>query len=106
MKKTFQLTPADKKPERVLEAIKHEIRQYLKRERRKDLPESADYWDFDCQFGATPETATSSHLGNLMTQIDALASQGAPSFYLLLLAKPAVRQRTPQADLDAESEIV
>ena len=57
MKKTFQLRPEGKNPERVLEAIKHEIRKYLLRERRKPLPAGADYWDFDCRFGASLETA-------------------------------------------------
>ena len=33
MKKTFQLQVEGKHPERLLEAIKHDIRKYLKRER-------------------------------------------------------------------------
>ena len=33
MKKTFQLAQEGKKPDRLLEATKHEIRKYIKRER-------------------------------------------------------------------------
>ena len=111
MKKTFQLTQTGIKPERVLEAIKHEIRQYLKRERRKALPEGADYWDFDCQLGLSLEQATPTHLANVIAGVDELARQGAASFYLVLSAKPAVRQRTtpqagPEGGPDAESEPV
>jgi hypothetical protein len=57
MKKTFQLQVEGKHPERLLEAIKHDIRKYLKRERRRDVPEGADFWDFDCKFGLTEEAA-------------------------------------------------
>ena len=42
MKKTFQLHPEGKNPDRVLEATKHEIRKYLKRERGRVLPKGVD----------------------------------------------------------------
>ena len=47
MRKIFELRPEGKHPDRVLEAVKHEIRKYIKRERRRDLPEGAHFWDFD-----------------------------------------------------------
>ena len=47
MKKTFELTHPKIKVERMVEAVKHEVKKYLKRERNKTLPEDADYWDFD-----------------------------------------------------------
>ena len=95
MKKTFQLRPEGKHPERVLEAIKHEIRKYLLRERRKPLPAGADYWDFDCKFGASPEAAEVILIGSLTEHIDAAAAQeGATQFYLELLAKTGKRVST------------
>ena len=42
MRKTFQLHVEGKNLDRVLDAVKHEIRKYIKRERRRDLPEGAD----------------------------------------------------------------
>ncbi len=54
MKKTFALRPEGKNPDRVLDAIKNELRKYMKRERRRDLPAGADFWDFDCKLGAGP----------------------------------------------------
>ena len=57
MKKTFQLQVEGKHPDRLLEAIKHDIRKYLKRERRRDVPAGADFWDFDCKFGLTEDTS-------------------------------------------------
>jgi hypothetical protein len=97
VRKTFPFSQAGKQPERVLDTIKHEIRQYLKRERRKALPDDADYWDFDCQLGPTAEQAHSVHPGNLIAAVDDLARQGLPSFHLVLLAKPAVRQHKASA---------
>ena len=52
MRKTYPLRPEGKHPDRVLDAVKHDIRKYMKRERRDPLPEGADFWDFDCRFGA------------------------------------------------------
>lgn len=96
MKKTFQLQVEGKHPERLLEAIKHEIRQYLKRERRKPLPSQMDYWDFDCRFGLSEATAETVHPGAFMDRINAAAAAGAPAFYLELLARPAQRRFEPR----------
>ena len=51
MKKTFELTHPKIKLARRVDAVKHEVKKYLKRERNKKLPADADYWDFDCKFG-------------------------------------------------------
>ncbi len=91
MKKTFQLTIEGKNRDRVLEATKHEIRQYVKRERRKALPEGVDFWDFDCQFGTSADNAQSVHFATLTALIDAVAVEGGDAFYLELLAKPGHR---------------
>ena len=75
MKKTFQLRPEGKNPDRVLDAIKHEIRKYIKRERRRELPEGVDYWDFDCKFGLAQDTAEVVHLSALTDLIDDVAKE-------------------------------
>lgn len=105
MKKTFQLQVEGKHPERLLEAIKHEIRQYLKRERRKPLPAQMDFWDFDCRFGSSPATAETIHLGALTERINAYAAEKAESFYVELLAKPGVRKpRAPAANQGVDEQ--
>ncbi|MDB5730438.1 MAG: hypothetical protein JWQ03_333 [Variovorax sp.] len=95
MKKTFLLHVDGKNPDRVLEAVKHEIRKYIRRERRRELPQGADYWDFDCKFGATPETAEPVHLSALTASIDAVAQAAGPQFHVEILAKPGHRQVRP-----------
>lgn len=95
MKKTFALSIEGKNRDRVLDAVKHEIRKYLKRERRRDVPAGADYWDFDCRFGATSEAAQPMHLGDLIGALDALAKEGGERCYVEILAKPGHRQARP-----------
>ncbi len=92
MKKTFLLNIEGKNRDRVLEATKHEIRKYVQRERRKPLPEGVDYWDFNCRFGASAETASEVHFATLTALIDAVAAEGGAAFYLELLAKPGHRK--------------
>jgi hypothetical protein len=53
MKKNFPLQIEGKNSERTLEAVKHEIRKYFKRERNRALPKDVDFWDFDCKVGLT-----------------------------------------------------
>jgi hypothetical protein len=102
MKKTFPLKAEGKNPERLLEATKHEIRKYLKRERRRDLPEGVDFWDFDCKFGTTEATASVAHLAELIPLIDALVKSDGTQFYIEILAKHGHRQVRAGADTSAE----
>ena len=95
MKKTFQLAVEGKNRDRVLDAVKHEIRKYLKRERRRAVPEGADYWDFDCRFGKTEATAEVVHLSAITALVDAVAQEGGDSFYIEILAKPGHRKARP-----------
>jgi hypothetical protein len=98
MRKTFQLHVEGKHPDRVLDAIKHDIRKYLKRERRRDLPKGVDFWDFDCKFGLTEEAAQAVHLANVIACIDAAAKEHAKQFYIEILAKHGVRSKRPNSE--------
>ena len=102
MKKTFQLTIEGKNRDRVLEATKHEIRQYVKRERRKALSEGVDFWDFDCKFGTSADNAQGVHFATLTALINAVAAEGGEAFYLELLAKPG--RRTVRAKPEFNSD--
>lgn len=104
MKKTFQLTAEGKNPDRLLDAIKHELRKYVKRERRRELPGGADYWDFDCRFGATQETAQPAHLSTLIGLVDGVAREGGSQFYVEILARPAQRKARPAAEAAAAEQ--
>ncbi|WP_432725578.1 DUF6172 family protein [Variovorax sp. W6] len=104
MRKTFQLQVEGKHPDRLLEAIKHEIRKYIKRERRRELPEGTDYWDFDCRFGASQESAAVIHLSAITGLIDGVAKEGGKQFYIEILAKPAKRKARPAGEAAASPD--
>lgn len=100
MKKTFQLAVEGKHPDRVLDAVKHEIRKYVRRERRRDLPEGVDFLDFDCKFGLSAEVAETVHFATLTALIDSAARDGASAFYVEIVAKPGVRRLRSDAPPD------
>jgi hypothetical protein len=81
----------------VLDAVKNDVRKYLKRERRRDLPEGVDFWDFDCKCGLQSDAAEAVHVAALVEAIDALAKTQATSVYVEILAKYG--KRTPKPDL-------
>jgi Family of unknown function (DUF6172) len=91
MKKTFPLQIDGRHPDRVLDALKHELRKYLRRERRRELPAGVDYWDFDCRFGLSQDSAEPVHLAQLIGRVDEAAQGGASQVYVEILAKHGVR---------------
>ncbi len=103
MRKTYPLIIEGKNSDRVLDAVKHDIRKYVKRQRRVALPEGVDFWDFDCKFGLSADTAAPVHFGNLIEQIDAAAKEGATAVYVELLAKNGHRKaRAAAGDTDPQ----
>ena len=98
MKKNFPLLIEGKNPDRELEAIKHEIRKYFKRERNRALPKEVDFWEFDCRVGLTAETAEVVKVSAVIESLDALAKQGAASAYVEILSKHGVRVIRPEND--------
>ncbi|MFD2257473.1 DUF6172 family protein [Luteolibacter algae] len=100
MKKSFPLTSPNHKPARVVESVKAEIRKYLKRERRKTLPEDVDFWDFDCRAGKAPETAEAVHVSELTKPIDIAAQEGWEAVYIEILAKPGRRTKSQGSSTD------
>jgi len=104
MKKTFKLTHPKLQLARLVESIKHEVKKYIKRERRRDLPEGADYWDFDCRFGADAESSEEIHMTEINKSIDWAESEKLETFYLEIMVKPCVRNKRPVAEEDEIEE--
>ncbi len=93
MRKTIPLTHPRHKPPQALALVKHTVRKYFKRERRKELPEGVDYWAFDCRVGLTEATAEPVKAADVVTEIDALAQQGADAVFVEILAKHGIRAK-------------
>ncbi|MCH7224931.1 DUF6172 family protein [Haloferula sp. A504] len=95
MKKSFPLEVPGIKPPRVVAAIKNDVRKYIKRERRKPLPEDVDFCDFACRVGTEPESATEAHVAELIALIDNASRKEWPAIYIEILAKPGYRTKKP-----------
>ena len=103
MKKTFALNVEGKNRDRLLDASKHDLRKYVKRERAKVLPEGADFLDFDCKVGLSNEAAAPVHFAEIMIAIDTLVKDGANQFYVEIIGKPGHRAIRPVIATGVES---
>lgn len=104
MKKTFNLSHPKIKYPRMIESAKNEAKKYLKRERNKALPDGADFWDFDCKYGANEADAQVIHVSEINQYISQAESEQLESFYLEILAKPAKRTPRPVTEDDSDRE--
>ena len=96
MKKTFKMSHPKIKVPRLVEAIKYEVKKYIKRERGKALPPNVDFWDFDCRFGDDEATSEVIHLSEINKFISQAEARELESFYLEILAKPGHRSKRPK----------
>ncbi len=96
MKKTFQLIHSKITYPRLVDGVKNEVRKYIKRERRKELPEGVDFWDFDCKFGDTEAEAKVIHLAEIDVCITDIETRELLSFYIEILAKRGTRTKKPK----------
>ncbi len=97
MKKLFPLTSPSHQPARVVEQIKNDVRKYLKRERKKSLPEGVDFWDFNCKVGQGESEPETKHVEEIIPAIDQAAASQCGTVYIEILAKPGHRTTKSEA---------
>jgi uncharacterized protein YqgV (UPF0045/DUF77 family) len=110
LKKTFLLTNSKKNPQRVLDSIKNNIRKYIKREKRKPLPDNSNFWNINCKFGQNKETAIEIKYEDIMKCINEASEQNLESFYIELSTtagtmkfKKKIKNKNSLDDNDIES---
>lgn len=92
MKKVFRLSDPKKHEDRVLESIKHEIRKYMKREKKKSLPDKQTmYWSFDCKVGLSSEDAKIVKEEELIKALDTIKSFNSKEVYVEIMAKVTMK---------------
>jgi hypothetical protein len=96
MKKNFKLTNPKIAPERQVDAVKHEIKKYLTRERNKKTTEGVDFWDFDCKFGGDDQSTEVIQVSEINKSIDGQVASKKESFYLEILAKAGHKTARPK----------
>jgi len=89
VKKIFPLQSETKQPERVIDAIKHDIRKYLKRERAKKLPTGSPFWIFACRVGENEESAKEILVQELTSAIDTAYNEKWSECFVEIVAQPA-----------------
>jgi len=82
--------------------VKSDVNKYLKRERRKELPERVDFWDFDCRFGPSVEESKGIHVAEIGKFIDAAEKDQLNSFYVEIIAKEGRRTKKPTKTQDSD----
>ena len=82
MKKTFNLKSDRIAPERQVELVKHQIKKYIAREKRKSLPENFSYWAFNCKIGSNEDSLEEIHANEIRSEIDKMTEQGKESFFI------------------------
>lgn len=95
MKKLFPLHDERKNSDRVVDALKHEVRKYFKRERAKKVPEGFDFWEFECKFGENSESAQALHPADLPQEIDKAHSAKWEACYIEIIAKAVKKPVAP-----------
>ncbi len=98
MKKNFPLKVPGKVDQRVVEAVKNDVRKYVKRERRKTLPEGFTQWEFACKVGPDSASAASCRLADVSAKIDEIAHAGSGEVYIEVLAVPGQRPGSGDAE--------
>ncbi|MEY2994613.1 MAG: hypothetical protein RL357_1548 [Pseudomonadota bacterium] len=95
MKKIYALQAPGKHPDRVLDAVRHDIRQQFKRLRARALPEGGEVWRFACKMGPDESQAESIAEADLSAAVQRWAEQGATQIYLEVVAHSALRGKRP-----------
>ncbi len=86
MKKIFPLKAPGKDDARVRDKIRHELNKYIRRERKKTLPEGFDLWNLDCKVGADATNAETLPPKEVGGAIDRVALAGAAEVYVEIVA--------------------
>ena len=86
MKKTYKLVDEKRNIERIIEAIKYDVRKYIKREKNKKNTSDEFVWKFNCKSAVSEEDAKSINFLDITKTIEAVATSEAETFYIEIVA--------------------
>ena len=100
MKKVFALEQENKHPDRIVEAIKHELRKYVKRERNKKLPEGSDFWQLDCKIGKSSDEAEIVLFAELIKSLDKAREEDWKECYIEIISTATQKKLQDEENSD------
>ena len=100
MKKRFALTNTKKTPQRVLDGIKNDIRKYIKREKRKPLPEDTNFWKIDCKFAKNDDELLEIKFEDIIKNINMASEEKCESFMIELVATAVMKEAKKIEEID------
>lgn len=98
MKKIFKLREGDKNPDRIVEKIKHQLRKYLRREKKKKLESLNGFWDFNCRFGIDEENSKKVSFNDIIQLLDKAREDKLMECYIEIVAE--VKEKSLREDTD------
>jgi hypothetical protein len=104
MNKTYNLIEEKRDKDRVVEAIKHEVRRYIKREKNKPLPKDIDFWKLECKISKNSDKLASIEFQNLIKTIDILVSEEAEILNIEILSFEGIKKPKEIVGEDASTE--
>ena len=93
MKKVFQIKVDNRTPERQADVIKHDVKKYVARERKKSIAGKGDFWDFSCKIGPNAEDAKVTHVDDLSAGIDQCVVAEQENVYIEVIAQAKFRTK-------------
>jgi hypothetical protein len=86
LKKTFKLQESGKHPDRTMDTIKHQLRKYLKREKKKKFQSTNSFWDFECRFGQDIESSKEVTFNDIIKLLDVAKEEQWKVCYIEIVA--------------------
>ncbi len=91
MNKRFLLKEKNKNSDRLLESIKHQIRKYIKREKRKVINDEDNILRFACKFAKNNEEVDTISFVDITKCINEASQEDCESFYIEIIAHEVPR---------------
>ncbi len=104
MNKTYKLIEEKRNKDRVVEAIKHEVRKYIKREKNKSLPKDVDFWKLECKISKDSDELAFVEFQNLIKTIDTLVLEEAKILNIEILSFEGIKKTKEIVAQDASTE--
>lgn len=104
MKRTYSLVHPKIKPARLIDAARHDIKKFLKKERNKPTGRHVPFWDFEVKFGQSEQETEIIALSEINQYMDKAEADGQSQFYVEITTISGVKVIKEENELDDDFE--